>query len=261
MIEDFLKYFWVNNQEIKIYVFLLSFGESIASIISKKTATNRNSIYSYLKSLEEKWLIVSFEKNWVLYFKARDIWDIIWLFEKKERELKFMREKAQNLQNEFEKIKNKQLVPEFEFESKVKYFEWVEEISLFLDSTLDKNEKEILCFWINDYHTDMNLEDWERYTDKRVNNWIKVKSIQPNSKLYKSYKSRDKDELRETRLVPVDRFNAPYEFNIIDDTIAIISSIDNKPVAMEIKNSFLADAMKKIFMLAWEKAKDYDDKN
>lgn len=258
MINNFLKSFWLNAHEIRIYLHLLSYGESIASLVSKKLTIKRTSIYTYLESLKEKWMIVDFVKNGVTYFKAIDVDDIISLCDQREKELKNLKKNADLLKNEFTKIKDKQIIPTFELEGKIKYYEWIDAVSMLIDETLDEKWKEQLCFWLNEYHTKVHVDDWSYYTDKRVQKWIKVRSIQPNTKIAIAYKERDKDELRETRLVPKEDFPSDCEVNIMWDMIALFTTKWDIPSWMKMKNKFMAKSLKSLFELAWEKAKDYN---
>jgi len=260
MINDFLKSFWLNEHEIKIYLHLLSYWETIASLISKKLNINRTSIYTYLESLKEKWMVVDYIKNWVTYFKAMEAEDIILLCEQRERELKNLKKNADLLKNEFLRLREKQVIPAFELEWKIKYYEWIEAVSMLIDETLDEKCSEQLCFWLNEYHTKIHVDDWSYYTDKRVQKNIKVRSIQPNTSVAKAYKSRDKDELRETRLVPKDDFPSDCEINVMWDMIALFTTKWNVPSGMKMKNKFMARSLKSLFELAWLKAKDFDSK-
>ena len=68
-----------------------------------------------------------------------------------------------------------------------------------------------------------------------------------------SFKQRDKQELRESVLIPKARFPLHGEMNIYNDKIALLSY--DQPVAVLIQNRAMADMQRSIFNLSFEIAK------
>ena len=258
MIQEFLWSFGLNENEIRVYIHLLSRGSTIASMISKKLDMNRSSVYSCIEALVAKWVVVDYEKNNVKYFKAIEPEDFLELCEKRERQIKALKRDANTVIWSLKKLKEKQMMPTFELEGRIKYYEGLEAVSLLIEETLDIPGKEQLCFGLNEYHTKVHPDDWKSYTQKRVAKKIFVQSIQPDTSAALEYQSRDKKELRETRLVPADLFPSKCELNIIGDTIALFTTAGASPAGMKMKNKYMAEALRSLFMLANEKAQAYD---
>lgn len=254
MISPFLKSFGLNDNEIKIYLHLLSRGPMIASMIAKKLGMNRSSTYSALQALKEKQVIVDFEKNKVTYFKGIEPEDFRELCEKKEREIKKLKNNAEDIIDNLEKIREQQVAPAFDIEGKIAYYEGIDAVSMLIDEVLEAPGKEQLCFGLNKYHTQVHPEDWKEYTSKRVGKKISVRSIQPATDDAKEYMSRDKAELRETRLVDEDTYPSNCEINIQWDTIALFTTQWKIPSGMKMKNRYMANSLRSLFELAWEKA-------
>jgi len=260
MIESFLKSLGLTDNETKIYLYLLTHGESIASIIAKRLDMKRVTVYSALESLEQKEVIASFIKNNVAHFDAVEPEEIETLCEQKVTEMKRLQQKAATLRDEFKKLRNVGRMPMLEIRGKLKYYQGLEAVTDLITETLQEKEKEQLCFGLNTYHSELAGNDWQEYTQKRVQKKMTVRSIQPDTEAAIAYKGRDPQELRETRLVPHTKFPGKCEINIIGDMIAIFSTRGHEPSGMKLYNPDVAQALKSLFELAWERAQEYDQK-
>jgi predicted solute-binding protein len=87
-----------------------------------------------------------------------------------------------------------------------------------------------------------------------------VRSIQPDIEEALEYASRDKNELRETRLVPNEKFPGKCEINIIGNTIAMFTTSGREPMGMKMTNKDLSEALRSLFNLAWERSNEYNKK-
>lgn len=261
IIEGFLKSLGLSDNEIKVYLYLLTHGESIASVIAKRLDMKRATIYPIIESLEKQELISTFEKNGTMHFDAVEPEDIVYVCEQRVHQMKRIQQKAEGLHGEFKKLREQGNMPQIEIRGKIKYYEGLDAVTGLIGETLDEKEKEQLCFGLNTFHTELSGNDWEDYTQKRVKKGMKVRSIQADTDDAKAYKSRDKDELRETRLVPKKQFPGDSEINIIGDMIAMFTMKGKQPMGMKMYNKQLATALKSIFNLAWERAEHYDEES
>ncbi len=249
----------LSENEIRVYLYLLTHGESIAGVVTKRLAMKRATVYQTLEALENKELVNSFTKNKVAHFDAVEPEDIVELCEQKVFQMQKLKEKAGLLKNEMKQLRDKGKMPKLEIRGKIKYYEGLEAVTDLINETLDEKSQEQLCFGLNTYHTDLSGDDWGDYTKKRVKRCMKVKSIQPDTQNAIEYKGRDGDELRTTRLVPKERFPGTSEINIIGDMIAMFTVRGDVPMGMKLYNKDLAQALRSIFNLAWERAKKYDE--
>lgn len=258
IIETFLRNLGLNENEVKVYLYLLTHGESIASVIAKRLEMKRVTVYSTLESLEKKSIIQSFIKNNVAHFDAIEPDDIVELCEQKVNEMQRLRQKADTLKDEFRKLREKGRMPKLEIRGKIKYYEGLEAVTDLIGETLDVKEKEQLCFGLNSYHTELAGDDWGRYTEKRVQKGMRVRSIQPDTEAAIEYKSRDAKELRDTRLVPHGNFPGNCEINLIGDMIAMFTTREKSAMGMKMYSPDMAQALRSLFNLAWERAEFYD---
>src|SRR3989338_10770126 len=121
IIETFLRNLGLNDNEVKVYLYLLTHGESIASVIAKRLELKRVTAYSTLESLERKAIIQSFVKNNVAHFDAIEPDDIVELCEQKVNEMQRLRENANTLKEEFKKLRERGRMPKLEIRGKIKY--------------------------------------------------------------------------------------------------------------------------------------------
>ncbi len=260
MIESFLQSLGLTDTETRVYLYLLTHGESIASIVAKRLGLKRASVYQILETLEAKQIIVQFNKNNVAHFDSVDPDDLVLLCEERVNQMQRLKQKAETLKTEFKKLREKGKMPTLEIRGKIKYYQGLEAVTQLIDETLKEKSSEQLCFGLNTYHTELAGDDWGDYTEKRVSKGIHVQSIQPDTDAAIAYKARDKKELRETRLVPHSKFPGKCEINIIGDMVAMFSTGTHEQMGMKMYNKDLAEALRSLFHLAWERSEFYDKK-
>lgn len=259
MIDGFLSSIGLNDNERRVYIYLLSHGSSIASIISKRLGIKRPTIYQALESLEERGFVSKVVKNNVSHFDTEDTQCITNFCEAEIVAAQELTQRSKSIQKELKDIqKNPRNITD-ESQEKIQYYEGLAAVTDLIDETLEEDCDEQLCFGLNGYHTDHAGNDWNYYTETRVKNGIRVKSIQPNSHHAIAYQKRDASELRQTFLVPEKDFPSDCEINIMGDMIAMLSVRGKNPIGMKIYNKSMAQALRSIFLLAWERAKDYNE--
>jgi len=96
----------------------------------------------------------------------------------------------------------------------------------------------------------------DSYLKQRVRGGIKVKAILPDTPLARKVIGKDKEQLRETRLLSQNIFNQQTEINILPDSIIYIAHSENKPFATVIENSTLAREEKGRFEILWNMTKE-----
>ncbi|MFA6528215.1 MAG: helix-turn-helix domain-containing protein [Candidatus Gracilibacteria bacterium] len=258
MIESFLVKFGLTKNESEIYLFLLEYGESIASMIGKRLGIKRVTVYPALEALIKKNLINSYQKNKVTYFEAVSAEELVDICKRNVAKELELQKHAESILPAFKKLENNRSKPVIELKGKIKYYQGLESVKQLINETLEEGPKEQLCFGLNKYHTDHLWDEWKAYTKKRASIGMNVRSIQPDTKPAREYKKRDKDELRKTKLVPNKKFPAHCELNIIGDMIALFTSHGEQPTGTKIYNKDMAQVLRSLFELAWERANEYD---
>lgn len=102
--------------------------------------------------------------------------------------------------------------------------------------------------------------DWlsHTYAKKRSDAGIWAKVIVAEDTKTKAYVSKKEAEKRETRVVPKEKFPIGIEVDIYGSKVAFINfHKDGDLVGIIVQNELIANTMRAMFTLAWEKAGDY----
>lgn len=260
MIDAFFQKFGLTPNEKNIYLFLLGHGHCIASVIAKRLSIKRVTVYATLASLEKRALISTFNKNKITYFESVPPQRLVQICHGEVIKSMELQHEAKSVVPALEKMLKKQVMPVVDIKGRIKYYEGIEAVKNLIDETLNEGAKEQLCFGLNDYHLEHMADEWKEYTKKRISVGMKVRSIQPDTIPARDYKKRDLVELRTTKLVPHATYSTHCELNIIGDMIALFAVYGEKPSGMKIYHKEMAQALRNLFELAWERAEMYDEK-
>lgn len=246
----------LTKNEIEIYLFLLEYGATIASMIGKRLHIKRVTVYASLEAMEKKGFVRSFKKNNVTYFQVISPDEIVKICEEKTRRDKDLEIQAKAMLPTLLALQKSQTKGFFEVKGKIKYYQGIKAVKQLINETLEEGPEEQLCFGINDFHTQHFDDEWANYTKKRVKIGMKVRSIQPKNKNSIAYKKRDKKELRKTKLISQKRFSADCELNIIGDMIALFTTHGDEPTGTKIYNKEMAETLRNLFEIAWLKIEE-----
>ena len=94
------------------------------------------------------------------------------------------------------------------------------------------------------------------YYHRRAKAGIFIRAIAPVTEIGIERRSHDKEEKREIAFVPKDKYYFSPEINIYDNKVMIASWREKLGIIIE--SAEIADAMKKIYELAWSEAKRLD---
>ena len=139
---------------------------------------------------------------------------------------------------------------------RVKFFEGREGIKQIYQDTL-YNNKEILAFLsIKEFDKQLLRQLYKEYVPLRIKKGIPAYVIAPGEPLSAEYKKRDKDELRETRLVDPKKYPFSIEIDIYNNKVSLMSYTANELFGVIIESEQVHKTMKFIFKLIWENIKD-----
>lgn len=249
-LEQELIHFGLTEKEAAIYVSLLELGTSVVSEVSKKSKINRSTSYVLLESLSKKGLVsISLQQNMRYYTPAPP-----------ERLVQLIDERVKHDTQLLGQIRN--LLPELKSmfngigpKPKVSYFEGAEGIRSVYEDTLTSAETILAYASIENMHT--ALPDYfPDYYRRRARRGIHIRSIHPDTPASRERINFDREEARESVLVPADAYNFSPEINIYDNKITFMSL--REKFGLIIESAELANAMKKAFELSWSEAKRHD---
>jgi sugar-specific transcriptional regulator TrmB len=230
----------LSSKEAKVYVALLELGETTPLDISRRIQMKRPTVYVILEGLLERGLVSYVRRGRGLRYSALDVRNLYSTQEDALTRLKnslpmfaaFMRQGASARSSE------------------MRVFEGVAGLRRAMEDTLT-SRGEILC-WVDLELVTMKYFKtyWREYLKKRITRKLRVRAIMVSDQAAASFRLRDKEELRESVLIPKSRFPLHGEMNIYNDKIALLSYDD--PIAVVIQNRAMADMQRSIFNLSFE---------
>ena len=238
-----------SEKEAGVYLASLELGPATTAEISKVANINRTTGYDILESLVANGLINPIGKTKVQKYVAENPDKVIVFLENKIKESQEKLKQAYNLLPELFSIYNEKEKP------KVKYYEGVARIKEVFEDTLTA-EKEIVGYAVGtDAFASVGEEYLKNYFKRRVAKNIKVRVIAPDDPNSLEVLEHDREELRESLVVPRDKFYFTTETNIYNNKVLNVSWKEKFAVLIESKE--IADAQKKVFELAWLGAKQF----
>jgi len=238
-----------SDKEASVYLASLELGPATTSEISRLAKINRTTGYDILESLVNQGLINPIGETKIQKFVAENPDKVIVFLENKIKQSQERLKQAYNLLPELFSIYNEKEKP------KVKFYEGIERLKeAFLDTLSAKVE--IVGYAVGTDAFKAVGEDYLRnYFKRRVEKNIKVRVIAPDDPDTLKVTAKDKEELRESYVVPRDKFYFTTETNIYNNKVLIMSWKEKFAVLIESKE--IADAQKKVFELAWLGAKQF----
>lgn len=239
-----------SSKEADVYLAILILGRGVASKIARKAHLHRTTVYEILSSLFDKGLVTLTGKEPKQEYVAESP-DKLKIYianqlEKKETELKKTESVLIPQLKSIHNVKNR---------PKVMFYEGTEGLEKVYEDTLSSTEPIRAYASVGDMHLGLPRY-FPDYYKRRAGKGIAIRAIIPNTEAGLERKNFDEAEMRETALVPKDNFLFSPEINIYDNKVMIASWREKLGIIIE--STEIADAMKKIYELAWAEAKRLD---
>ncbi len=243
--------FGLSEKEAKVYLALMELGEASVTDIARKARVTRTNTYHLLGALSSYGLVIGEQGDSKTMFMAQ----------KPEKLLAFVREKMHKAANNYKEAES--LMSEFksiyrdpEQKTKIRYFDGVEGVIAIYEDTLTTKSK-ILSYSTSE-DRDASLPGFfHEYYERKVEKGIETESFVSDPGLTDEQKGLLSDYKISAKMLP-ERFAISSEINIYDNKIAVISLKEKTGFIVEGKE--VADAFKKMFVLAYERAVQYDKK-
>ncbi|MDB5190029.1 MAG: transcriptional regulator TrmB [Parcubacteria group bacterium] len=235
------------QKEAAVYLALLELGRSSVSQISRKAAVNRATGYVILDSLITKGLVSISGKEPKQEYVAESPDALPQLFKNQQEEARSKEVRAQELSLELKSIQKVGDRP------RVRFYEGTDGIKSVFEDSLTATSGKIIAFTsIEDQHVSIP-NYFPEYYQRRKRNKIFMRSIFPDTPMGAERQSANEDEYRESVLVPAETYGIHPAINVYDNKLMIASFREKLGIIIESEE--IADAMKKIFELAWLGAK------
>jgi sugar-specific transcriptional regulator TrmB len=237
------------EKEAKVYVAALEMGRGTVSQISRKAGVSRTNGYNILDALTEKGLVRVSGKEPKEEYVAESPDKLIAYLERRHDESSANLAKAKEFAPELKSIQKVSDRPQ------VKFYEGIEGIRQVYEDTLTSHEPIRATAALEDMFAALPGY-FPDYYKRRAKKGISIRAIIPKTPMGIERATHDKEEARETAFVPADSFLFTPEINIYDNKVMMASWREKLGIIIE--SAEIADAMKKIYELAWAEAKRLD---
>lgn len=248
-----LQTFGFSEKEIDVYIALLGLGNGTVTEISRKAGINRTTGYDILNSLANKGVVSVTGKEPKQEYTAESPTTIT----------VYLKNQAAQIAEHIKK--SEEIIPELtslhavKNRPKIRFYEGTEGLEHVYEDTLTSSEP-IRAYAAIARDMDYALPNYfPEYYKRRAKKGIPIRAIVPDSVGARERKVLDEEEIREIALVPADKYQFSPEINIYDNKIMIASWREKLGIIIESEE--IADAMKKIYELAWLQAKRFSSEN
>ena len=258
MIENELLELGLSKKEQQIYLVLLGMGPSAVIPIAQKTGINRTTVYFLINELTKKGLVTSVESSGKTLFSVEPPEKILELIDTQESLAKDQLLALKKKKERIEKIMPELIgLTAMSPRPRVRFFEGKQGVISAFEDTLDQpSGSEILMYsTIRGFYSQVPGY-LDSYLKKRVKKNIHVRLILPDDPGSSDYVQKDREQLRQSRLIPAERFHFLNEIDIYQNKVAIVS-LEKEWLAVIIESESIAKTQKAIFDLAWEAAEKY----
>ena len=244
-----LQSFGFSEKEVIVYIALLELGKGTVRQISSKAGINRTTAYDILGSLSNKGLVTISGKEPKTEYAVEPPEAITTYLKRVAEETAEHIKKSEAIIPELELLHAKQNRP------KIRFYEGREGLEHVYEDTLTSTEPIRAYASVGDMHAGLPGY-FPEYYKRRAGKNISIRAIAPKTSMGLERKALDTEEKREIAFVPADKYYFSPEINIYDNKIMIASWREKLGIIIE--STEIADAMKKIYELAWAEAKRLD---
>lgn len=239
------------DKDVRVYLALLELGQGTVSEITRHAGLNRTTGYDILDTLLNQGLVSISGKKPKQEYIAESPVKIIQYLEQQKKDNEERLKKARQLLPELTSIHNISDRP------KVKFYEGKDGLEQVYEDTLTSREPIRAFSTVDDMHRALP-HYFPKYYQRRVEKGIAIRAIVPKTEIGIERSKHDRAEMRETALIPADKFYFSPEINIYDNKVMIASWREKLGIIIE--SAEIADALKKIYELAWAEARRYSVK-
>jgi len=233
-----LEEFGLDEKEAKTYLANLELGPAKVLAIARLSGVGRVHTYNILDSLVHKGLASRTYRKEKMLFVARD----------PEVMVEITKNRAEIFRKKLPELK---ALSKSEKMPAIRLFEGDEGLkAIYEDSLTSKND---ILSWGNVIHLEETLPEYfHRYYERRARKKIFIRSIVADSAEGREYQRQDPELCREIRLVPEEMLNIVPECYIYDNKVAYMSLQEKIGIIIESRD--IAEAQRKLFELAWQRA-------
>ncbi len=254
MLENVLQKMGLNEKEISVYLTALELGIQPASTISRRIKIPRNTTRFLLDKLVDKGFIKKTMKANTQLYSPEEPKNLIHQLEQERVNSNVkIDEKVIQLEEVMAELESRYR-PE-STRPKVTFYEGDEGLIKVYEDTLSSSETLRSLASFESLHGILPSY-FKTYFERRTKNKIAIRSIHPDTELARKSTENDKKVMRESRLIPADKYSFTPEIQIYDGKVSITSLREKLGIIIESQEIY--EAMSITFELAWNEASRID---
>lgn len=230
----------LNEKEAKVYLACLELGSATVQEVSDKAGVKRTSVYNFLEDMKARGFITEVKQGKKMLLIAEDPHTLLKKADEQKKQL-------EEILPEFLSIYN--LPCE---KPKVRFYQGIAGLKQIYEDTLKEGSP---IYLISDYERMFEAVEQEwmwHYAKRRTEKEIKAFSIAKEGPQAQEVKTRDAEQLRETRFVKEVDFET--EINIYGGKVALLSF--RSPYAgVIIEDRAIAQTLRSMWKIIWNQAK------
>lgn len=232
-----------SEKEALLYLALIENGRLSVTALANKSGIPRTSCYHLLDQLTQKKLVYVTGKEPVLEYVAEHPRQLQLYMQRQSEEAREKSTYAQGISEQLSALYKQDTRPQ------VKFYEGRVGLQKIYEDTLQADKKGIYAFAnVDDVHATLP-HYFPTYYKRRAAKNIPIRAIFPDSTEARKLTKHDKEEKRTSILVDAEKYGFSPEINIYNETIMIASW--REKLGITIESPEIADALKKIYELAW----------
>jgi len=252
MVDALLKTFDLTHKEAKVFLKVLELGSQPASQVARVCEMPRNTVRSILDVLVKKGLMIKTRRANTQYYATEKKENLLRALKlKKAKQIEAIDTQIELLEHYGDELNAHHWAKS---RPRITFYEGIAGLEKVYEDTL--TAKSGLKSWAScsDLLEAMPAY-FTTYFKRRAKKGIPMRSIHPDEPVAREIMSHDTEELRESALVPKDRFYWTPEIQIYNNKINIASWKEKLGIIIESEE--IAEALRTIFDMSFETAKTF----
>lgn len=233
----------LSDKQALVLGVMLEGGDMLASSIARAAKLNRTTTYDILRELSGKGLVTSAKQRGVIRYRSIAAEQLPAYVERKRAGLEEAKKTLVELVPQIKLLRARgKALP------KVRFFEGMEGVkSAYEDVAVNNQEKTLRGITGMDaVYGNLDAAWVKSFLEKRTRLGVKCIDIVPDTAGGQRSRADDAKYLRTTKFIPSE-FNFDGDISIYDDKVALITYVQDDPIAVIIEDRGIATMMKKVF--------------
>ena len=232
------KNFGLNDKEISLYLSVLSNPNTSARDIEKNTGIGRTHIYDISQKLIEKGFLTQIEKNKKRVFNAVPPRELL-------ENQKALISRFEGIVDELSELQNTS-----QERPKIVYYSGKSELDALHNNFISsKIASEAIAFSDDSFYLKNEGQHQKKEIDKRLKQNVYFRALAGMSTPVLASQKKDKQENRETRILPKDIFDPKVQLGMHGNKTVVVNH--GKNYGFVVEDADLAKTIKQIFDIVW----------